>query len=43
MPLPRESKTAPVGQRTSGDVAMDFGRAGAQGLTFGFADEIEAA
>ena len=43
MPLPRESKTAPVGERTSGDVALDFGRAGAQGLTFGFADEIEAA
>jgi hypothetical protein len=43
MPLPRESKTAPVGERTTGDVAMDFGRAAAQGVSFGFADEIEAA
>jgi len=42
MPLPRESKTAPVGERTTGDVAMDFGRAAAQGVSFGFADEIEA-
>lgn len=28
--------------RSYGDVAADYGRAAAQGLTFGFADEIEA-
>lgn len=43
MPLPRQSKTAMPTERTTGDVVTDFARAGAQGLTFGFADEIEAA
>ena len=43
MPLPRESKTAMPTGRTTGDVAIDFARAGAQGVSFGFADEIEAA
>lgn len=43
MGLPRQSKTAPTIERTTGDVVADFSRAGAQGLTFGFADEIEAA
>ena len=43
MPLPRNSKTVMPTERTTGDVAIDFARAGAQGFTFGFADEIEAA
>ena len=43
MPLPRQSKTTQPIERTTGDVAADFTRAAAQGLTFGFADEIEAA
>jgi len=43
MPLPRQSKTAPVGQRTTGDVVKDFARAAGQGVSFGFGDEIEAA
>jgi hypothetical protein len=42
MPLPRESKSAMPMDRTSVDVAFDFGRAAAQGVSFGFADEIEA-
>ena len=43
MPLPRQSKTAMPTERTTGDVITDFARAGAQGFSFGFADEIEAA
>ena len=39
MPLPRESKTVMPTERTTGDVAIDFARAGAQGVSFGFADE----
>lgn len=40
--LPENPAYMKVEERGYGDIATDYGRAAAQGITFGFADEIEA-
>ena len=38
--LPTQKKYAPKMERGYGDIALDVGRAAAQGATFGLSDEI---